>query len=286
MIWIKKITILLLLGLVMLYLVGLYLSRTKQTEVVKPQTHLVLENVSFVSKSGATLKGWYIVGDEGKAGILLMHGIRSNRLQMLNRAKILHEEGYSVLLFDFQGHGESIGEKITFGHLESLDAEAGLHYLKQRVNGGKLGVIGVSLGGASALLGNVKNEADAMVLESVYPSIEDAIKNRLEVKLGSWATYLLPILRMQLKIQLGIHPSQLQPISHIAEAKAKLLIIGGDKDIRTTKEETEALYEKANHPKELWIVKGANHVDFDTYIPEEYKRRVLNFFDTYLRSKK
>jgi pimeloyl-ACP methyl ester carboxylesterase len=278
----KKILILILLGLGVLYLIGIYLSRPKQIKIIKPQTHLVLEDISFLSKSGAMLKGWYIQGKVNKAGILLMHGLHSNRLQMLNRAEILNEAGYSVVLFDFQGHGESIGEKITFGHLESLDAEAGLSYLKQRVGDNKVGVIGVSLGGASALLGAVKYKADAMILESVYPSIEQAINNRLQVKLGAWARYLLPILTTQLNIQLGIHPNQLQPIVNISHATAKLFIIGGEKDVRTIKEETEALYAKANSPKKLWIVKDANHIDFDRYVPEEYKKKILNFFLIYL----
>ena len=62
-----------------------------------------------------------------------MHGVRSNRLQMLDRARFLNKFGYSVLLFDFQAHGESIGDHITFGYLESLDANAGYSYLESIV---------------------------------------------------------------------------------------------------------------------------------------------------------
>lgn len=277
--FIIKILILILLGIAMLYLVGRYLSRTNQVKIVKPQTHLELEDISFRSKNGATIKGWFVKGEPHKAGILLMHGLRSNRLQMLNRAEILNDAGYSVLLFDFQGHGESSGNKITFGYLEALDAEAGLNYLKSRIENNMIGVIGVSLGGASALLGNVKNNVNAMVLESVYPSIEQAIENRLRVKLGNFATYLLPILTNQLKIQLGIHPNQLQPIKHISKTIAKILIIGGDRDVRTTTKETLELYNRTNKPKKLWIVKGANHVDFDTYVPEKYRIKIVDFFN-------
>jgi alpha/beta superfamily hydrolase len=51
-----------------------------------------------------------------------MHGVRANRLSMVERARFLSYAGYSVLLFDFQGHGESTGQHITFGYLESKDA--------------------------------------------------------------------------------------------------------------------------------------------------------------------
>lgn len=275
----KMIVVLGILGVLGLYIVGIYLTRPKQAAVVAPHTDVVLQNVTFPSKSDSVLHGWFIQGELDKAGILLMHGLRSNRLQMLRRAEVLNKAGYSVLLFDFQGHGESKGRKITFGFLESLDAEAGFDYLKTRVKNNKVGVIGVSLGGAAALLGTVKNRADAMILESVYPSIEQAIKNRLEVKIGTIGVYLLPILTMQLKVQLGIKPEQLRPISQIGKSSESLLIIGGEKDERTTQSETIELYNKAKEPKELWLVKGAKHIDFDVYIPNQYFKKILSFFD-------
>jgi len=268
-----------IVGIILLYLIGIYLSRTNQVSIKKPQTSLVLEDVSFTSKSGAILHGWYVQGEKKKVGILLMHGVHSNRLQMLNRAEILHQAGYSVLLFDFQGHGESIGKEITFGYLESLDAEAGYNYLKKRVGKGKIGIIGVSLGGVSAVLGDVKYKADAIILESVYPSIKQAIENRLKVKIGSLGVYLLPILTTQLKIQLGIDPKKLQPISQIDKVKGALFVIGGIEDKRTTKSETISLYSKAKTKRELWMVEGASHIDFDKYVPAEYFKKILNFFN-------
>ncbi len=263
-------------------MIGFYLSYPNQVHIDKPQSTLNLEKVTFPNKSGAVLHGWYIQGIQNKAGVLLLHGVRSNRLQMLNRAIVLNKQGYSILLFDFQAHGESIGEKITFGYLEALDAEAGFSYLKQRINGNKIGVIGVSLGGAAALLGDVKKEADAMVLESVYPTIEKAIENRLKIKLGDIGAYLMPLMKWQLKLQLGIDPNDLMPIEHMSESKGALLIIGGEKDQRTTLAETKMLYAQAKKPKALWIVKNAGHINIDRFMPKEYKERVLSFFKKYL----
>ena len=49
---------------------------------------------------------------------------------MLSQAAMLHRHGYGLLLFDFRAHGESEGERITFGHLESLDARAAVEHWK------------------------------------------------------------------------------------------------------------------------------------------------------------
>ena len=82
----------------------------------------------------------------------MMHGVRANRMSMVERARILHASGFSVLLFDFQAHGESPGKRITFGYLEALDAEAAVAFVRQRLPGERIGAVGTSLGGAAALL--------------------------------------------------------------------------------------------------------------------------------------
>ena len=81
----------------------------------------------------------------------------------------------SVLLFDFRAHGESTGDRITFGALESVDARAALDFLRTELPAERIGAIGVSLGGAAALLGREPLPVDALVLEAVYPAIDVAI---------------------------------------------------------------------------------------------------------------
>src|SRR5690349_18144026 len=56
------------------------------------------EKVEFSSASGANLRGWFIPAEKNLATIILMHGVRGSRVEMLGRARFLHEAGYSVLL--------------------------------------------------------------------------------------------------------------------------------------------------------------------------------------------
>src|SRR5258706_1024871 len=64
------------------------------------------ESVSFPSPSGSSIHGWYVPATPQLGAVVLMHGVRANRLEMVGRANFLHKAGYSVLLFDFQAHGE------------------------------------------------------------------------------------------------------------------------------------------------------------------------------------
>ena len=145
---------------------------------------LDVQPVSFHSQSGANIRAWLLAGSAGGGAVLLLHGVGADRRSMVARARFLHALGYSVLLPDFQAQGESGGTRITFGALESLDVEAAISFLRECCPGERVGIIGVSLGGAAALLGSGKLPADAYVLESVYPTIRQALEARLRVWLG------------------------------------------------------------------------------------------------------
>lgn len=239
--------------------------------------------IQFSSESGAILHGWLISSKTGAGAIVLMHGVRANRLSMLDRARFLSHAGYSVLLFDFQAHGESTGEHITFGYLESMDAQAAVKFLRASIPDEKIGMIGVSMGGAATSLASPPLEVNAMVLEMVYPTINQAISNRLTMRLGDWASVLTPLLAWQFKPRLGVSAESLRPIDYVGKISTPKLFIVGAEDQHTTLKESRQIYDAASEPKELWIVECARHVDLYPVAKREYERRVLDFFGQYLR---
>ena len=272
----------LLVSFVGAWLAGSALSAPASQPVGNLPSDLAGTPVQFPSESGATIHGWFIPGKKGVGAIVLMHGVRANRLSMLERARFLSRADYSVLLFDFQAHGESTGEHITFGYLESMDAQAAVSFLRSNAPNEKIGVIGVSLGGAAALLASPPLDVDAMVLEMVYPTINQAISNRLTMRLGGWASSLTPLLSWQLKPRLGIDAEVLRPIDHIGKIKPPKLLIVGAEDQHTTLEESRRMFDAASETKELWVVNGAKHVDLYPVARKEYEQHVVGFFGKYL----
>jgi len=243
--------------------------------------------VEIPSSSGAMLQGWLLsparpgefqVRVAGPGAVVLMHGLRANRLAMSDRARFLTAAGYSVLVFDFQAHGESTGDTITFGYLESKDARAAVDFMKFRYPNGPVGVIGVSMGGAAALLASPKLDIDAVVLEEVYPDIKSAIGDRFQMALGGWARILTPLLSLQMKPRLGVSADQMRPIDRIGQIQVPKLIIAGSEDRHTTLEESRALFDAAAEPKQFWVVAGASHTDMCSFAPAEYRDRILTFF--------
>jgi fermentation-respiration switch protein FrsA (DUF1100 family) len=272
------------LVLIVIWAAGNSLTAPALQPIGELPTDLPGRSIQFRSDSGSTIHGWLIPGKPGSGALVLMHGVRSNRLSMIDRARFLSRSGYSILLFDFQAHGESAGQHITFGALESKDAAASIEFLRQNTPGEKIGVIGVSMGGAAAILASPPLKADAFVLEMVYPTISEAVADRLSLRFGDLLSRVLaPLLLIQLKPRLGIDSSELRPIDHITQLTAPKLFIAGSDDRHTTLEESKLLYETASGPKDFWVIQGAAHVDFHKAARVEYEQRVLEFFENNLR---
>src|SRR4029450_11359776 len=95
--------------------VGLFLSAPARATVGAAPADLAVEEVSIASGSGGRLGGWFVPGRPGAGAVVLMHGVHANRLAMLRRARLFNAEGFAGLLFDFQAHGGSTGQRITVG---------------------------------------------------------------------------------------------------------------------------------------------------------------------------
>ena len=238
--------------------------------------------VEFSDGESRQIKGWVLTGSQERGAVLLTHGIRSNRRSMLGRARLLFENGYSVLLIDLQAHGESAGERLTFGYREADSVVAATRYARELWPDKKLAIVGTSLGGAAAIFAANRQRADAYVLEAVYSSLRDAAENRLRIKLGPVGAALAPLLLWQTSMQLGFHADELSAVDRVGDLKAPVLVIAGEKDSRTTLADSQALFASAGEPKLLWVVPNARHQDFHRFAGTEYSHRLLRFLDLHL----
>lgn len=241
-----------------------------------PPSDLPFEATSIFSESGSTLATWYLPAANSTATLVLLHPIRADRRAMISRARLFHDAGYAVVLIDFQAHAESPGGHITSGYIERHDARAAVEFAKKRNPNHRIGVVGWSLGGAATLLASPL-DIDALVLESVYPSISEAVHDRVAMRLGPLSYVLTPVLLTEFRLRLGISPADLRPIDHIAGVGCPVLVASGDLDQHTTLAETQALFAAAAEPKRLVIFQGAAHSDLLAYNPEQYEREVLPF---------
>lgn len=270
-------------ALTALFAAGEFLSRPSAARVGPPPADLGALELSLPTDAGGSVSGWYAPGKPGAGAILLLHGVRSDRRQMAGRARFLHRAGYAVLLIDLPAHGQSSGSRIGFGLREASGVRAALRFLADRHPAQRTAVLGVSLGAAAFALSQATPAPSAVVLESMYPTIEDAVANRLSLRFGRAGAWATPLLLWQLPVWAGISARDLRPIAALQGLRAPLLVVSGTQDRHTSWAETERLFAAANPPKELWAVDGAAHVDLHAFDPAQYEARMLDFFARHLR---
>jgi uncharacterized protein len=259
-----------------------YELRPRPARLDAAATGLPVESVVIPSRSGARLAGWFLPGG-GHGGVLLLHGVNANRLVLVERMRMLREAGYATLAIDFQAHGESTGDRITLGELESEDARSALAWLRARLPGERLAVLGISMGGAAALIGE-PIQADAVIVESTFPDLASAVSNRLALLLGPLGRTFAPLVLTAMRLVGGVDASRLRPIDGIGRLHAPILVMTGAEDKKTTTEESRALFAKANPPKSYWEAPGAWHVDLAAVGGAAYREHLLDFLNATLRA--
>ncbi len=258
------------------------LVRPAHCSVTFGRTWLPLKHTSVVGDSGHRIAVSFAVSEPSKASILLLHPLRGNRSSMVTRAELLYRAGYSVVLADLQGHGESSGDAITFGFRERDDLPNLVDFTRSLSSHKSptepIGIIGQSLGGATAVLAGPLS-IDALVLESVYPTIQEAVRNRTAQKIGPLKWIATPLLLCQLRLRLGFSAADLCPIEKLPLITCPTLMLHGALDRHTMLAEAELMALAAGEGGRLEVFPNAKHEDLLAADRQRYAGCVIEFFD-------
>jgi alpha-beta hydrolase superfamily lysophospholipase len=233
------------------------------------------------SADGLTLAATYWPGRRPNSpGVLLLHGMFDSRKGLAEKANWLSGQGFAVLAIDFRGHGKSDPATLSFGLYEARDARAAFDWLKTQQQGAPVGVLGISLGGAAALLGpGGPLPAESLILQGVYSDIRRAVRNRLADHVPYPICALFePLLSYQSIVRFGAWPDQLIPMDALPRFGGPVLVIGGGADRYTPPEETRELFEAAAGPKELVILTDLDHDRTAHVSSDPYRKKISAFF--------
>lgn len=246
------------------------------------------ENVSLRTSDGLTLRGWFIPGSADKAAVLV-HGRNTNRLasdHTLRVARWLRDAGYSLLLFDLRGHGESDGERFSLGQHERKDVAAAVDHLTARgFPAGRIVLVGESMGAGVAIQAvALRPDVAAVAADSAYadgPSIVDEAGPG-ETGLPDWYTAAVVLTA---KVLFGLDASAVDPAAVVrANPQVPFLLIHCDGDTLIDLHHARDLRDASANPStRLWMATGCGHVGASARYPDEYRSRLIGFVDAALR---
>ena len=245
---------------------------------------LTYEDVSFRSRfDKVLLKGWLMPGEKEQV-IVVVNGGYQNRIDdsgaTLSMTTALVAEGYSVLLFDLRGRGESEGTGRSLANAEE-DIGGAVDYLK------KLGyqtenicIMGFCSGAALSTYYVCRNDVGALVLDGCFGKVSTMVVREAEgVGMPTfWTRVFLPGLYVMSRLIYGFE--LVNPIDVVGDIYCPILFIHEEHDAFVSTEETYELYRASTNPQnEIWEIADTEHSQGFLSGPEEFIEKVTGFLE-------
>ena len=214
------------------------------------------EAVWLAGEDGLRLHALYLPATGTPRGqVLFLHGNAENLSSHVFAVNWLPAAGYSVLVPDYRGYGQSQGHADVAG----LHADAGtaLAWLLARAPDLPVVIYGQSLG-ASVAIRLAAAQADrtrlhAVVADSGFASYRGIAREKLS---EAWLTWPLQWLAFPL---ISDRHAAIEVVGQLAPTP--LLIIHGEQDRVVPVTHAEALYRAAGSPRALWRIPDGGHID-------------------------
>jgi len=208
-------------------------------------------------------------------GIIMIHGFTGHRIEahrlFVRAARAIAAAGVAALRFDCRGSGESEGEFVDMTVSgEIADARAALDLLaaRQEVDPARLGVLGLSLGGAvAACLAGSDRRVKALALWTPVAYLLGAIG----------ANIVAPGAEQQMATQGWVDLGgnrvgrgfvedlpNIRPLEAVRGYRGPALLVYGTCDQALSPEHPQAYLQTLTGPTEYVTVEGADHV-FSSY---------------------
>ena len=258
-----------------------------QAQATASRFKAALQDIAITAGDGVQLKAWFIQPrDNNGIAVIVLHGVGDNRQGMLGFAETFLSNGYSVLLPDSRAQGASGGRLVTYGIQEADDVRRWFEWLINAERPRCVFGMGESMGGAILLQAlRVEPRFCAAVVESPFASFRAIAYDRAGqiFHAGPWLgqTVLRPAVEVGLlygRIRYGIALTDASPQRAVEEVRIPILLIHGLADDNIPPRHSRLIREHNPSHTTLWEVPHAGHCGASMVAPEEFNRRVLQWF--------
>ncbi len=257
--------------------------------VFEPQKAVVFsdtpQETTFPAADGLKIAGWFIPAPDSDKALILVHGRNSSRTHEFGGkfpefAAAMNRRGFSVLMFDLRGHGQSAAALCTFGLAERQDVFGAVNWLKQRgYPATRISILGVSMG-VAAVVGAAADdpEIDILVLDSGYAEIYSLLKLQWRAA-SELPDIFLPSTLLFGQGLTGYDLASSSPARELERtAPRPVLIIHSALDPDTPVEHAYQL-RTAAPASEYWETNTAKHSMNYNSNPQEYVDKVTDFLN-------
>lgn len=238
------------------------------------------QDVTIESKYGYSLHGTYLpCPTPSNKTVIFVHGVASNRLMGLEYAPLYFREHYNVLIYDSRASGQSGGNFISWGFYEKEDLNRWVDWVAAKQPGGIIGVHGISMGAATALLQAQLNEpvkrVSFYVADSAYSDLEKLFMRQIELNLPFhsqfWSKVVLKYASFIADMKWGFFYSQVSPVQAVKTVTTPILYLHGAKDTLVPVEMCNDLVAADQGAHEVHIFADEGHIAAIFQRKDEYQ---------------
>ena len=238
------------------------------------QVGLAADEVYFRNPAGHRLRGWLFTVDGADRTILFCMGNSGNISLMMPYAQILQQAGFEVLLFDYQGFGNSEGIASVTSLL--TDCQAAMTFLtdsRQR-KPADIGLFGVSLGSVLALSLAAEYDVGAVAVEDTFIPAQEV--DRLAARYVGKNDMLAQLALSTLK---AVFLQDVDPLANVRRMTAPAFFLHGINDWLLPPSGTMTVAAAYRGPKRVWLMDRTGHAPESLEVNEtEYARQLQSFF--------
>ena len=244
------------------------------------------EDVWLTAPDGARLLGRVLVPEHPNGRtMLLCHGARSSGIgEYRFMAPYLYKNGYTLVIPDHRGCGESDGKYMGYGTHESKDTFLWLRYAKERFPENSIFLLGISMGAATVLMMSNHLEDAAVkgiIADCPYTSAWDEFSYQMHTSFHLPDFPILHICDLYCRALCGYAFKAASPLESVKCAKKPILFIHGSADDFVPTFMQDILFDACPTEKEKLTVEGAVHARSYYTNPMLYNQTLLTFMDTY-----
>ena len=216
---------------------------------------------------------------------VLCHGYTGQASGMAEYARRFYDAGFSLLLPDARGHGQSEGGYIGMGWPERRDIAAWVQRVTAENGAPDIVLMGVSMGAATVMMTAgepLPPNVRAIVEDCGYTTAWEEFRYQLKKTYGLPPFPVLYTADALLRRRAGFSLREASAAAQVAHSRTPMLFIHGGKDAFVPFAMLDEVYAAARCPKEKYVEPDAGHAESLRMAPARYWAKVFGFIGRWM----
>lgn len=240
----------------------------------------------WIENGGLKQDAWYVrAKQKTDKTAVIVHGFSWSKERMKAYGWLFHKLGYNVLMPDNIAAGKSQGRIIGYGWNDRLNLIKWTELLVQRNHKSQITLFGLSMGAATVMMASGEEtlppQVHNLIEDAGYSSVWDELKFQAKSMYNLPAFPILYEVSAISKVRAGFSYGEASSVNQLKKNKLPILFIHGDRDTFVPTRMVYENYKATKGPKELYLVKGADHAETFKKDKQLYEKKIKEFLQKY-----